>query len=79
MKVNPPEEKYLLTVNGRKLLIEVHKTEKGEKLYTVSEVRGYKLPNGEEWNPDTNNAKDFDWSSASPELKNLIRNVVIRL
>ncbi|MCI2414389.1 MAG: hypothetical protein MPF33_03920 [Candidatus Aramenus sp.] len=79
MKVSASEEKYLIDLNRRKFLVEAYKTEKGEKVYTVSEVRSYKLPNGEEWTPDTNNAKTLDLSSASPELKKVIRSIVIRL
>jgi hypothetical protein len=79
MKITETTEKYLINFNKRKFLLEELKNEKGEKVFSISEIRKYTLPNGEEWEEKTDGIKAFDWSNSPDDIKKVIREIIIRL
>lgn len=79
MKITETTEKYLVNFNKRKFLLEELKDDKGKKVFSISELRKYKLPNGEEWEEKTEGIKTFDWSNAPDDIKKVIREIIMRL
>lgn len=76
MKISETTNKYLLELENRQLLIEELKTEKGEKIYSISEVKTYYI-NDKEWSPKIDDAKKVEINNAPDELKKILRKVRI--
>lgn len=72
MKISETLNKYLLELKNKQILIEELKNEKGEKLYSISEVKTYYV-NDKEWKPKTDDAKKVDVSNLPDELKKALR------
>lgn len=78
MKISETVNKYVLDLENKQLLIEELKTEKGEKIYSVSEVKTYYI-NDKEWSPKTDDAKKIDRSNTPEDLKKVLRKIRIQI
>ncbi|AWR97580.1 hypothetical protein DFR86_08465 [Acidianus sulfidivorans JP7] len=76
MKITETTAKYILDLEKRQILIEETKNEKGEKIYSISEIKTYTI-NDKEWSPKTDDAKNLDRNNIPDDLKKVLRKVRI--
>ncbi|ARM76288.1 hypothetical protein [Acidianus manzaensis] len=72
MKISETTNKYILDLEKKQILIEELKNEKGEKIYSISEIKTYPI-NDKEWSPKTDDAKTIDKNNIPDDLKKILR------
>jgi|BEDMetMinimDraft_1075159.scaffolds.fasta_scaffold00415_3 hypothetical protein len=76
MKITSTDAKYVLELGDSKILIEDLKNEKGERILSISTISTYSLPNGEQWSPKIEEAKNVKREELPPEIKKALRKLL---
>ncbi|MCY0849935.1 hypothetical protein [Sulfuracidifex metallicus] len=76
MKVTETTSKYKLMKNGKEVLLEEAKTERGDKIFIVSSLHEVKLSNDNTWTPKEDDAKEIKIKDADQNLKPILNKIL---
>ncbi|BBG24024.1 hypothetical protein [Sulfuracidifex tepidarius] len=79
MKVTETTGKYKVIKNGKELLIEEVKNERGEKIFVLSSLKEVKLNDDNTWTLKEDDAKEIKPKEADANLKPILNKVLAYL